>query len=318
MNSRAWNLLGIEGDRTPYPRHEYAYYGHSTPAPKHAKPAQKAPFHETHPPASSFFPENSSRLPAQHKSRQELYDDAFKDVTLGSGTKYTCTQSDLDATGGLARREYPKEEGRNLKPSRKRWFSQKNQGPFVAARQACLEIFEHNDLRRKLGNLEMSAIERISRAIAAGHDGIWGPDLIIKAFCDLDTIFFRGRLRGHVCVRWLRDWSPEGFTTLGTTVRLGEGKCAIKMNADTILLENPHPFTRMFATMLHEMCHADADTQVLEHELMACSSHGKNFGTRYHAVEARAKCLFGPLLIGHGVAAFPRHRYERGEGFPNT
>ena len=173
-------------------------------------------------------------------------------------------------------------------------------------------------MRRKPGNLEMSAIERISRAIAAGHDGVWGPDLIIKAFCDLDTIFFCGRLRGHVCVRWLRDWSKDGSTKWGTTALLGEGKCAIKMNADTILLKDRHPFTKMFATMLHEMCHADADTQSLEHELLKCKSHGKNFGTRYHAVEARAKWLFGSLIIGHGGETFPRHRYERGEGFPNT
>ena len=316
VNSRAWNLLGFEGDSTPYLRHEYAYYDHSHPAPRHPNPAPKAPFHEPPSRAPSPPPGNSSRWSTPRKSRQELHDDAFEDVTLDSGTEYTCKQSDLDATGGLARREYPKDDRKDRKASRKRWFPRKNQGPFVTPRQACLEIFEHNDLRRKPGNLEMNAIERISSAIAAGHDGIWGPDLIIKAFCDLDIIFFRGRLRGHVCVRWLRDWSTDGKTTWGTTVFLGEGKCVIKMNADTILLGQRHPFKRMFATMLHEMCHADADTQVLEHELLKCVSHGKNFGTRYYAVEARAKRLFGFLLVGDGAETYPRHKYEKGEGFP--
>lgn len=240
VNRRAWELLGFKGDPVVYPRHEYAYDDDLRPAPKQ-------------PPPNKPSPSNPSRPLAPPKSRTELHDNAFKDVSLDSGTEYPCTQSDLDATGGLARRKYPQDDHRDRSACRSEWFSKANHGPFISPRQACLDIVKHNDLRRKPGNLERDAIERLSEAIADGRQGSWGPDLIIKAFCDLDIVFFVGRLRGHVCVRWLPDWSARGSTTLGTTVFLGEGKCAIRMNADTILRHHPRPFERMFATMLHEM-----------------------------------------------------------------
>lgn len=240
VNTRVWELLGIEGDLTLYPLHKYAYV---------YDPRQVS----KQPPPQIPPPVNQPRSAAPPKSRGELYDDAFRDVTLLSGTHYICTQSDLDATGGLARQEFPKDDLGDCKASRKKWFANSNRGPFVSARQACLEIFNHNDLRRKPGTLEKEAIERLANALMATCRGSWGADLIIKAFCDLDVVFFRGRLRGHVCVRWLPNWAVRGCTTWGTTVYLGEGKCAIRMNADAILLDHSRPFERMFATMLHEM-----------------------------------------------------------------
>ena len=62
--------------------------------------------------------------------------------------------------------------------------------------------------------------------------------------------------------------------------------------------------------------HADAHTQLLEREMLKCASHGKNFGTRYYAVEKRAQKLFGLSLTGYPDEKYPRHRYEKGEGFP--
>ena len=64
-----------------------------------------------------------------------------------------------------------------------------------------------------------------------------------------DRVFFRGDLRGHVCVRWLRSSRSES----GYTILLGEGKCAIRMNARTILRKHLDPLRQMFAIMLHEM-----------------------------------------------------------------
>lgn len=240
VNKRAWDLLGLKGDSTLYLRHDYAYDDDPHPAPKQ-------------PPPQNPPPRNPSRTAASPKSRQDLRDKASRNVSLDSGTDYTCTQSDLDATGGLARQEYPKDDHGDRNACRRKWFTQPNHGPFIAPRQACWDIFKHNDLCRKPGKLETEAVERLSKAIAAGRRGSWAPDLIIKAFCDLDTVFFRGRLRGHICVRWLPDWSAPGSTTWGTTVLLGEGKCAIRLNADTILLDHRRPFERMFATVLHEM-----------------------------------------------------------------
>ena len=186
-------------------------------------------------------------------SRQQLYDAAFADVTLDSGSDYECTQNDLEATGGLARQEYQDDDHKYRKASKRTWFSKPNHGPFVTGRQASRDIFEHNDLRRKPNKFERVAIERLSEAIDSGRRGDWSPDLIIKAFCDLDIVFFGGQLRGHVCVRWQPDWSEPGGITWGTTVFLHEGKCAIRLNADKILLDHSRHFESMFGTMLHEM-----------------------------------------------------------------
>lgn len=173
VNERALVLLGLQGDPKSYPCHEYALNDNPRPGPKHSRPHIHTP------------PRNQSRKITSHMSRQLLYDAAFADVTLNSGSDYACTQSDLEATGGLARQEYQDDDHKDRKASKRKWFSQPNQGPFVTARQASRDIFEHNDLRRKPHKFERVAIERLSEAIDSGRHGEWSPDLIIKAFCDL-------------------------------------------------------------------------------------------------------------------------------------
>ena len=65
-----------------------------------------------------------------------------------------------------------------------------------------------------------------------------------------------------------------------------------------------------------EHSHADAVVRVHEREMLECAGHGKNFGTRLHAVEKRAQKLFGISVKGHPNDDYPRHKYEKGEGFP--
>ena len=241
VKRRAWKLLGLQSDNEPYPRHDYTY--NEVPGPTSKQP----PLYYDWPPEEASRPATSAQF------RKKLYREASKDVSLNSGCDYPCKQSDLDATGGLARQYFLKDKIEERGLSRKEWFAHKNHGPFISARQAALDVFEHNTSRRKIRRVEQEAIARLSLAIAAGRAGSWGPDLIIKAFCDLDIVFFGGRLRGHVCVRWLPDWGLPGRTVLGTAVYIGKGKSAIKMNADAILMSHQEPFERMFATMLHEM-----------------------------------------------------------------
>ena len=261
-----------------YPRHDYAYVdersiasmqAHSAPqrtpsdgprrrAKQLDPPPKQLSSHGPLPRAKQ--PSLSPEQPPSHrpvilpKSRQELYKDALKDVSLGSGTYYNCTQSDLDVTGGLARQDFPDNSYKDLIPARKKWFAKKNRGPFISAEKAASDICRHNRLDKKIENRsESKAIGRLSEAIAAGRNNCWGPDLIIKAFCDLDTVFFRGRLRSHVCIRWLPNWEEESYTTWGNALFFGEGKSSIRMNADTILLQHPDPFEQMFRTMLEAM-----------------------------------------------------------------
>ena len=98
--------------------------------------------------------------------------------------------------------------------------------------------------------------EAISRLITgfenAGREP-WGPDLAIKAFCDLDKVFFCGRLKGHVFMTWISERHGRGF--FAETLYLGKGKCVIRMNAYPIFF-TPHTgpsFVSMFGTLLHEM-----------------------------------------------------------------
>ena len=85
-----------------------------------------------------------------------------------------------------------------------------------------------------------------------------GPDLAIKAFCDLDTVFFRGRLKGHVCVSWADTKEfPPGKARFGQTVCLGQGKALIQLNVHFIFIgwncRDGRLLIQMHATVLHEM-----------------------------------------------------------------
>ncbi len=62
--------------------------------------------------------------------------------------------------------------------------------------------------------------------------------------------------------------------------------------------------------------HAYAHTQVEEVEFLKCASHGKNFGTMYHAVGKRARRLFGGMGDSRPEEKFPRFDYKKGEGLP--
>lgn len=126
--------------------------------------------------------------------------------------------------------------------------------PFISQRAAAREIHDHNRLNRAPSNAECRALSRLDAALDDAHGNHWGPDLIIKAFCDLDTVFFNGRLRGHVCIAW-RAASEMGSTLYGGTNYLSQGKCQIGLNAEGIILDlsSSKAFKQMWSTMLHEM-----------------------------------------------------------------
>ena len=56
---------------------------------------------------------------------------------------------------------------------------------------AAYQLVRHNRFRKKHSNEEHDAIERLRECFTIED---WGPDLVIKAFRDLDTVFFKGRL----------------------------------------------------------------------------------------------------------------------------
>lgn len=167
--------------------------------------------------------------------RQELFRAAFENVYTDRGTRYSCTTSDIYAATH---------------------FHGHHSGHYISANRADREIVERNSLSRVPGRSESAAIRRLVDAIRGCERHWWGPDLVIKAFLDLDKIFFCGRLRGLVRVVW-RNLHRPGVAGLCTRngPNASSGRGEIILNADEILRSRtrPTPFFEMFATVLHEM-----------------------------------------------------------------
>lgn len=105
------------------------------------------------------------------------------------------------------------------------------------------------------GSAEHAAMHNLANGMQLEE---WGPDLIVKAFDDLDIIFFRGVLATRTQLDWaspanLRQIGADPEGIFGLTRPLGYGRCHISLNAICIFLLSRHSYTQMWATMLHEM-----------------------------------------------------------------
>lgn len=197
------------------------------------------------------FP-NQIPLQVNHRDAKELEAEARYDISPDTATNYPCTRKELESSGGANRQTAG--NAVNFKDKTK-WFAHPNKGPFLDSMIAAREIYDHNDPRRATSaSGEDEAISRLVTGIQNARRGPWGPDLAIKAFCDLDKVFFCGRLRGHVCVTWQPD-SFFGNDCYGSTEYLGAGKCVINLNPHTNFFGPlcDSGFGQMFATLLHEM-----------------------------------------------------------------
>ncbi|KAF6231727.1 hypothetical protein HO173_010029 [Letharia columbiana] len=167
-----------------------------------------------HRPRTPYFADHSSS-----ESRAELRTLALQPVRLNRGTAYPCTENELrDATT----------------------LSSQSQRSYVSAMQASRDVFAHNALGRNLSFEEYDAVIRLENIVleVVARRREWSPDLIIKAFCDLDLVFFDGFLRGHVYVQWkTASYFPPPLPrslTFGLTNPLGGGKAVIHLNVDAI------------------------------------------------------------------------------------
>ena len=206
-----------------------------------------------HPPAprNRHSPDGQHSTLFFHRRAEDLYEESFHDITPHTGTNYPCSQNELNASGGTNRRTVLKDfESRK----RSQWSTHPNNGPYLDARKAAREVFDHNDPESRPSATGNEAIDRLLAGFTRAGQHIWGPDLAIKAFCDLDKVFFCGRLKGHVCLTWKPD-RAFSFDCWGDTTYLGAGKCVIRLNAYGIFFRpiDGAGFVMMFATMLHEM-----------------------------------------------------------------
>lgn len=179
-------------------------------------------------------------MPSRHRvivsrPHRELYEAAFRTVYTDRGTRYDCSPRDID---------------------RATHFRGHHSGVYVSARRADYEIVEQNRLSRAPSSSERAAIHRLRSSIDWCERNRWGPDLVIKAFLDLDKIFFCGMLRDIVLVKWKRNLNRPGMTGCchKDSLNPNSGRREIWLNADEILrARERYPFAEMLSTVLHEM-----------------------------------------------------------------
>lgn len=170
--------------------------------------------------------------------RHQLYEMTRDHVRVDRGTPYPCTQKDLD---GYAK------------------HYRHNNAQYVTTVKATNDLCNWLNHFHEPDASSMAALERLKNGLQLRP---WGPDLVIKAFKDLDIAFFKGTLLGNVRVRWKGRQECNklmGITDLflGVTIPEGHAQCRIILNAYTILVDSREgviPFRQMWRTILHEMC----------------------------------------------------------------
>lgn len=170
---------------------------------------------------------DSGRRRAQIEWRRWLYDlAAHYRPHANTGTPYNCSEERIVRTLTL-------------------------QGPSnlesIHVMQATYDLVEVNNIRRVLSPEQERARQRVQSALEVAA---WEPDIVIKAFKDLDTLFFGGQLFGHCQVRWLsiERWRAAGKhpDALGETAAFSYGQAKVWLNADLILRRSPKPKVTMF------------------------------------------------------------------------
>ncbi|MCJ1462285.1 hypothetical protein MMC07_000885 [Pseudocyphellaria aurata] len=172
--------------------------------------------------------------------RKALYESCRQLPLASRGTPYPCHQDDLDSCASLPYKS----------PHPKR-------SPEAASLE--LEYFLHPNAW-----ISLTVQAAIDRLLAGLQIDNWKPDIVIKAFRDLDIVFFNGKVHGLTTIRWQSPtwWerprqTPDGHLMhQGLTEYLGRGTAAIHLNAWTILMDTPDPKLAMWSVVLHEMVHA--------------------------------------------------------------
>ena len=171
-------------------------------------------------------------MPPDHRERRRLYELSKRSPSVHSGTSYPCSQKDLDAC---------------------KRFTHRNRIHHLPRMEATYQLSKHNRITKELSTREKTACKNIKDALQIKD---WSPDLAIKAFKDIDTLFFLGRLHGNCLLNWadrarlnIVRGSGIGFTQYGDD---GPGQARIFLNSYHIFMEMPNPWVEMWRTILHE------------------------------------------------------------------
>ena len=177
------------------------------------------------------------------KSRQRLYDQAFKEVRADHGTSYPCTQADID----IITATYPTGK----------MFSWQDLFSIDEATKSLEDYLQ--DGKYHTGAFSR-ALDRLRNLLALKEEDC-GPDLVVKSLNDWDEVFFHGRLRDKIIIKWKGYKSttePMGRCYTHGSVRSGRW-CMISLNAHEIFKKEydkefiKGPFSLMISVLLHEM-----------------------------------------------------------------
>ena len=159
----------------------------------------------------------------------DLVEQCFYDPHPHEGTRYPCKEEDLRQLQRLRHVHYP----RRRSPDK-----------------ACSDLVRH--LTARPSSRVSAALRRIEISLELRE---WGPDLILKAFRDLDTAFFASTLSGRTTVKWKSDRElcakgKEGVYGVTYSPRKGSGPQRIVLNAERIFKEGSvGHFKQMWGTV---------------------------------------------------------------------
>ena len=164
-----------------------------------------------------------------HQERWHLIELAKRPIRADTGTPYPCTQEDLDYCLRFPR----------IKPRER-----------LHRMEATYQLTRFNRLTKELSPNERNACKNLKAALKLRD---WGPDLIIKAFKDLDQLFFMGRLHGQCLVGWCDPgYRKVSHGEYGVTTFVPPSSAKIMLNVQDVILMTEEPYMEMFRTMLHE------------------------------------------------------------------
>ncbi|MCJ1267876.1 hypothetical protein MMC22_007762 [Lobaria immixta] len=240
----------------------------------------------------------------QRSHRLALYNWCFTErISATRGTPYPCNQHDLDRCD----------------------FGSDRPPHSLQTQDHATTYLEHFlDPNAPISSTVQAAMVRLQAALRI-HD--WKPDLIIKAFNDLDIVFFDGKLRGRTTIHWRRgSWWAELERSRGrphksfaVTRSLHHRRAAIELNAWGMFMNTADAKVAMWKITLHEMvlylysptiqhayqevtCGPGFATQY-DHSRGWHDGHGLMFRRLVHAVHERA-------MHHLGIPAIERNRYE--------
>ena len=170
------------------------------------------------------------RIP--ERERRRLAELAQRPVDVHTGTPYPCHQFDID----LCRHTRQANHNR------------------LHRMEATHQLTKFNRITKELTPAEQLAYRNIQHALQLPD---WGPDLLIKAFKDLDRLFFMGRLHGRTLLGWSDPAACIARTGsyrdhFAVTLAARPGTVKIVLNIHNIMFNTPNPYTCMFTTLLHE------------------------------------------------------------------